>query len=359
MKAQNSSSRSTKSSPPVSEGQQTDPTNLLQLPLEELVRRGGAKAGAEVFNYEYAGDEIVDKRGRLLSVIVWRNPGEDEIQGLSISHIKQGVARQVWQYSPAVHLGQDAQAFMRSKLADAYGLLVIAEKFDEGMALLQGVRRLGKMQETKFKPSVKPFSLSPAARDSQDQAVMELGTWLRFQGVKVGAIADNPGKKLGDLANEIRRGESELSVEDGAVLITSKVVLMEVVHRDERGVLQRVVETVQRFDNGFEQVRRTFGGVPGEKQLRGESVEETVMRGLHEELGIDRILSMRLGTATPYFEESSYPGLYERKFYVPVRIDLHPAEVRPVYRERTEPKAGVSGKWTVMEWRPVQELLAT
>lgn len=356
LKAQSNNARPLAHTSPQTAGdREVDLNTLLRMPLDELVRRGGAKSGAEVINYEYSGDQVLDKRGRDLSIIVWRNPGEEEIQGLSISHMKHGVAREVWQYSPAGNIDPETQKFMRQKLAEAYSLLVTPDSFDEGISLLQGVRRLGKMKELKFNPGVQRFALSDSAMFNQERAVGELRTWLKFRGVKVGAIDSNPGKKLPDLANEIRRGETELSVEGGAVLLSSTVVLMEVVHRDSRGVLQRVVETVQRFDNGFEQARRTFAGVPGEKQLRGESAEDTVMRGLQEELGIRRVNSVTIGSPSQYLEESSYPGLFERKHYVPVRVTVPQSEVRPNYQERTEPKEGIAGKWTFMEWQPVLE----
>lgn len=356
MTAQNSSSRSSKNAPPpVAAGPEADLNTLLYMPLKELVRLGGAKKGAEVLDYEYEGTDVRDERGRDLSVIVWRRPGQEVIEGLSITHMKHGAAKEVWQYSPAAHIDAETRKFMQDKLATAYELLAVQETFHKGITLLDGVRCLGRMREDRYQPKELHFRLSPAALSNQEQAVIELSAWLKFRGVKVGTIEASPGKKLPDLANEIRTGESELSYEDGEVIITSRVVLIEALRRNAGGELQRIVETLQRFDNGFEQVRRSFGGVPGEKQKPGESVIDTVSRGLNEELGVKKVRQISIGDPSQYLEQSSYPGLHQRTFYIPVTLTLHPSEVKDSYQERTAPVGGIAGKWTLLSWERVLE----
>lgn len=328
---------------------------LLRLPLVELLRRGGAKPGAEMVDHEYSGNWIVDEKGRDLSVIVWRKPGEDEIQGISISWMKDGKAKHVWQYEPGSSVDSITSSFICAELAKAYDRLVTDGNFKDFRRQLKGLQRLGEVKDIGFDPRPEKFNLSDAGSRNPEFGVRELKSWLNRHGVSSAKIELNPGKKLSDLYNELKNGESELSSEGGTVHLSSTVVLMEIVHRDHEGVLSRVVEKFQQFDNGYVQIRRTFGGVPGEKAARGESMHQAVARGLWEELQVTRMKSLSLGEGHDYIEESCYPGIFGRQHYVPVRVELHPEDVRPEYRERTEPKDGKSGKLTVMGWQPIIE----
>ncbi len=328
---------------------------LLRLPLAELLRRGGAKPGAEMVDHEYSGDWVIDEKGRDLSVIVWRKLGEEEIQGISISWMRDGKARHVWQYEPGVDLDSGTSSFICAELGKAYNRLVTDGNFKDFRRQLKGLQRLSEMKEVEFNPSPERFNLSEAALRNPEFGVRELKGWLHKHGVSSGRIERNPGKKLSDLYNELKNGESELSSEGGTVHLSSTVVLMEIVNRDHEGVLSRVVEKFQQFDNGYIQIRQTFGGVPGEKAARGESIHQAVERGLKEELQVTRMKSISLGEAHDYIEESCYPGIFGRQHYVPVRVELHAEDVRPEYRERTEPKDGKSGKTTVMGWQPILE----
>lgn len=141
----------------------------------------------------------------------------------------------------------------------------------------------------------------------------ELEVLLTTYGVDFSEWGTGSAKTLQHLLDEIANGEAELVEESGVLIRRIRALDITVTYNDPEGRQFTLVEDRQEFTDGRVR-RRTVGGVK-EKLSKYEFADSrSVMRALHEELGITLHLPDGLVPRIQLKdrEPSSYPGLQSR-----------------------------------------------
>ena len=160
--------------------------------------------------------------------------------------------------------------------------------------------------------------MSPPMFSNKDQ----LALWLVSKGVNLSQWGSEGRKTIDHLWIEITSGEAD--IQNDPPLRVIKVV--QIIIRNGTKIL---VEARQVRDEGAYRYR---GFPPSEKIKRDEMPVEAALRGIEEELGIDRsqVISLHLlPEVTEEMRESrSYPGLYTKYIITQVEaiIDNLPIE---------------------------------
>lgn len=145
----------------------------------------------------------------------------------------------------------------------------------------------------------------------QNISLKQLETQLQEAGISFEFWGKSGYKSIKDLHREIQQGESILSVdESGNITRQVSGVRAFIYYTSEEGEQFILQEEKQIFSDGTEK-KRPFHSSLGEKSIRGESLEETLLRGIKEELGISSLLTFEQEkTETLQHESRSYPGLF-------------------------------------------------
>ncbi|GAB4281284.1 MAG: hypothetical protein Kow0080_34720 [Candidatus Promineifilaceae bacterium] len=138
------------------------------------------------------------------------------------------------------------------------------------------------------------------------QNQQELENWLNVNGIQTDFWGENRTKSIAHLWQEYIRGEITFEADPPLRV----VLVVQVIVRNQNRIL---IEAEQEFSNGE---RRSRNQMPSEKMKPGESVEETAVRCLVEELGVSpqQITFLPGGKQrqTVLLSSPSYPGLLTR-----------------------------------------------
>jgi hypothetical protein len=153
----------------------------------------------------------------------------------------------------------------------------------------------------------------------------ELQNLLAKHGVNISQWGGGRSRTLGQLMEEIKNGESRLYLKEGKELVRySKFVSGSVYYKRSDNKVLLLKEDKQIFrDNRKEKIRRRhYDNSYAEKIMGEESPEETVRRGLLEEIGIEKQPEEFCFTSRreKYLDSMSYPGLMT--FFEEYRFDI-------------------------------------
>lgn len=139
---------------------------------------------------------------------------------------------------------------------------------------------------------------------------MELKTWLISQNINLSQWGHDNAKRVTDLWQEVKHGETVLRSNPTQRCVRVVSVLIQQKN-------QRLFEVAQRLQDGRTRYRNR---PPSEKMLPHETAESAAIRCLQEELGVTAeqitILNDTYRYEVRHLDSPSYPGL-------PSKIELH------------------------------------
>lgn len=168
----------------------------------------------------------------------------------------------------------------------------------------------------------------------QFQNQQELANWLNNNGVQTDSWGKNGTKSIAHLWKEYIRGEITFEAEPPLRVVQ----VVQVVVRNQNQIL---IEAEQEFGNGE---RRSRNQMPSEKMKPGESVGETAVRCLVEELGVNpqQITFLPGGKQrqTVLLNSPSYPGLLTRYTFYTVETAVTGLPAHPFWRNNNSYQEG-------------------
>lgn len=172
--------------------------------------------------------------------------------------------------------------------------------------------------------------------------------YLVSHDVPVGEYGTGKYKTIGHLYKEIKEGETILTEEDGGLVRRVEFVGAKVIYRASEGTL-RLYEAKQVFKDGRVRVRNNMPYSAAEKFKVGEDLNEVLVRGMEEELGIHVDPSQFAFYNKKEVENNDdYPGI--RSFHIGHEyiVNLNKEQYKPEgYIERQDDKD------VYFEWRPI------
>lgn len=137
-------------------------------------------------------------------------------------------------------------------------------------------------------------------------------------------------KTLGDLANEVVSGESVLMEEEGVLFRKTYVSSIVLFHLDSQGSLWVLKEDRQVFRDGGVTRRRKLPVSIAEKCQPGELSQAAILRGVKEELHLDRL--QHLESVLDDVETKltpSWPGLMAMYHFFRFQGFIRPEDFNP------------------------------
>jgi hypothetical protein len=172
--------------------------------------------------------------------------------------------------------------------------------------------------------------------------------YLVSHGVPVDKYGTDGYKTVGHLYNEVKEGETVLTEEDGGLVRRVEFVGAKVIYKAPGGTLW-LYEAKQVFKDGRTRVRDNMPYSAAEKFKAGEDLNEVLVRGMEEELGIQVDPSQFAFYNKKEVENNDdYPGI--RSFHVGHEyiVNLNKEQYKPEgYIERQDDKD------VYFEWRPI------
>lgn len=172
--------------------------------------------------------------------------------------------------------------------------------------------------------------------------------YLVSHNVPVDVYGTGKYKTIGHLYKEIKDGETVLTEEDDILVRRVEFVGAKVVYKATEGTL-RLYEAKQVFKDGRVRVRDNMPYSAAEKFKAGEDLNEVLVRGMEEELGIHVDPSQFAFYNKKEVENNDdYPGI--RSFHIGHEyiVNLNKEQYKPEgYIERQDDKD------VYFEWRPI------
>jgi len=163
----------------------------------------------------------------------------------------------------------------------------------------------------------------------REHRIAELAETLKMHGIDVLAWGKGKAKTVEQLYNEIAVGETQLIEGADQALFREVIVAKgEVTYLDAAGVTHRLIEQKQVFTDGRKRTRELDTAI-SEKMKFGENPDESIIRGVEEELGISGPITATSDVVREQLEDSpSYPGLQTRYRLHYYRIVLDSSQYR-------------------------------
>jgi hypothetical protein len=151
-------------------------------------------------------------------------------------------------------------------------------------------------------------------RLEKNKNLEDLKNFLLDGGIDFSDWGTGRAKTIENLFQEIKNNDIQLfKNEKGEVVRKYSVVCLSVYFIDKNNTKLHLKEERQVFDDGRERVRG-FKDSVSEKKKNGELSQDAISRGLKEELGIDKFLSLRKISEEENEDSSiSYPGLLSQR----------------------------------------------
>jgi len=177
---------------------------------------------------------------------------------------------------------------------------------------------------------------------------LEFRQYLVSHNVPVEEYGKDGYKTIGHLYTEIKEGETILTEEDGGLVRRVEFVGAKVIYKAPEGTLW-LYEAKQVFKDGRTRVRNNMPYSAAEKFKAGEDLNEVLVRGMEEELGIHVDPSQFAFYNKKEVENNDdYPGI--RSFHIGHEyiVNLNKEQYKPEgYIERQDDKD------VYFEWRPI------
>lgn len=197
---------------------------------------------------------------------------------------------------------------------------------------------------------MKHLSLYENFESGQFDSEGDLRDFLISNGIPVEEWGKGAAKTVAHLYKEILDKETVLSYIDGKLNRSIEFVSAQIFYDSPSGVL-KLIEEKQVFKDGRVRSRHLESSV-SEKMKSGEDPEESVIRGIEEELkiAISRDQLKKSGIIDEVEESNSYPGLLTRYNGYKYKIELRTHQYRPEgYIEHQRDKSTYF-KWEIYDW---------